>query len=365
MARTVLHPLHLELGARMVPFGGYEMPLLYSDISGEHEAVRTRAGFFDLSHMGRVRMRGPDAGLLASRVQTADAAALPVGRTRYGLVLNERGGIEDDILISREEEGYLLVVNAGNRAHDLELFEAAARGLRATIQDVSEEVAMVAVQGPEAVGILARMGLAAASDIRYYRFAVLPWRGASVLVSRTGYTGEDGFELLISRDWAMDLARTALEAGLPSGLLPCGLGARDTLRLEAGMPLHGHEIGPEVSPLEAGLEFALRPGGGYTGAEALAQERARGPARRLLGLVAEGPHIPRQGHELRLEPRGAVIGRVCSGTHSPTLRKPIATALVAAGAATAPGFLVAVRRHEVPARPVPLPFYRRPVRAAT
>ena len=357
MQRTPLYDLHRSLGARLVPFGGFEMPLSYADITTEHHAVRKEAGWFDLSHMGRVRFRGRDALKLALAVQTADAQSLMVGRTRYGMILRERGGIIDDILISREEDGYLLVVNAGNRGVDQARFVEAARGLEVDIVDDSERLAMVAVQGPAGARILDLVGLGAALDLKYYRFGNYRVGSLPILVSRTGYTGEDGFELLLPPAEAGPFSERILAAGRPLGLIPCGLGCRDTLRLEAGMPLHGHEIDAETNPIEAGLEFGVRASQEYAGAAALARVRAEGPKRRLIGLSTEGSHIPRQGHEVQHE--GRPVGVICSGTRSPTLNRNIATALVLAEAAAGPRFEVTVRKHSVEGSLVPLPFYKR------
>ena len=386
---------HLELGARMTTFGGWNMPLMYEDISTEHAAVRSAAGLFDLCHMGRVRFRGADATALANRVQTNDAEAIPEGRTRYALVLDEHGGIVDDVLISRESGGFLLVVNAGNREADLRAFEAASRGLDVIVRDDTAETAMLAIQGPAAEAVMVALGLADAAELRYYRFRVIdsPW--GSLLVSRTGYTGEDGFEIILPVGEAAAFHRAALEAGAPLGLRPCGLGCRDTLRLEAGMPLHGHEIGPEVTPLEANLEFGIRWNHDFTGRDALERQRAAGVPRTLLGMHVDGPRIPRAGcpvlvtfpdHRIarHMAPPltavssslfdmgraagnllirivdGEPAGTVCSGTRSPTLGLNLATALVDRSRGAGEGSIeIDIRGHRVPARRVPLPFYKR------
>ena len=341
----------------MVPFSGWQMPLLYDSIGSEHEATRRSAGLFDLGHMGRIRFRGPAALDLAQRVQTADVSALDPGRTRYGLVCAEDGGILDDILISREEDGFLLVVNAGNREIDLTVFGARADGLDVQIHDQTESLAMIALQGPRAAEIVTRLGLEPATKLRYYGFTSCAGAAGPVLVSRTGYTGEDGFEVLLPAAQAEDLFLRALEAGQDLGVVPCGLGARDTLRLEAGMPLYGHEIGRQTNAFEAGLAFAVQFTHPFVGAEALQRIQRDGPARRLVGLMVEGPRVPRPECPVLLE--GQVVGAVSSGTRSPTLGRNIATAMVAQEAATGAAFEVDIRGRRVKAQRTDLPFYRR------
>jgi aminomethyltransferase len=359
MKTTTLHPFHKSLGARMVPFGGYEMPVMYTDISTEHRAVRQAAGLFDLGHMGRVRLKGRDATRLADRVQTADAGSIPQGRTRYALMLFPDGGVRDDILISREHDGYLLVVNASNRAADLEFLHEQARGLEVAIVDDSDRQAMVAIQGPNALAIVSALGFRDAGAVGYYRFATADSAFGPTIVSRTGYTGEDGYELFLDAGQAEPLCRQALELGQRHGLRPCGLGARDTLRLEAGMPLYGHEIDATINPYEANLGSAVRSTADFVGSGALERVRQEGPKRALVGLIVEGPHIPRQGCTVLRD--GQAVGAVCSGTLSPTLGVNIATALIGAAAASAgTGYTVAIRKHLAEARPTTMPFYRRP-----
>jgi aminomethyltransferase len=355
MKETVLAPLHRALGARLVPFAGWNMPLLYGDIVSEHRAVRESAGLFDLGHMGRLRIRGPATWDLVRRVQTRDPEGMPLGRTRYGLVCEVDGGIIDDVLVSREEGGFLVVVNAGNREAVLELFRREARGLEVEIRDETDELGMIAVQGPQSRVILETAGLA--PDIGYYCFTTVesPW--GRVLVSRTGYTGELGFELLVPREETPPLWSHLLEVGREQGLVPCGLGARDTLRLEAGMPLYGHELRRDVNPFEAGLASSVRPHPTCIAAESLAAIRAAGPRRRLSGLEVEGRRIPRHGQPVMAGDR--TVGSICSGTHSPTLGHNIATAMLAAEVALGEQPLVVdIRGHRAPARRAHLPFYR-------
>ena len=334
------------------------MPVTYSDIRTEHDAVRKQAGLFDISHMGRVRFKGPEADQLAGRCQTLDTRELAIGRVRYSLLLNVDGGIIDDVLVSRESEDSLLfVINAGNRDADLQVFNSFAEDLDVEVIDDSERESMIAIQGPNSAAILEAMGIDGASQLGYYRMGAFEGPMGPVIASRTGYTGEIGFELIVPSERARDIWDAALEHGGAHGLIPCGLGARDTLRLEAGMPLHGHEIGPSINPYEAGLDFAVRSDLDYVGRAALDKVRAEGPARCLIGLVVAGPRIARTESTVLVD--GSEVGAVCSGTLSPTLGMNIATAIVEAKAQDAARFSVRIRRHEASARRMPLPFYRR------
>lgn len=358
MKTTPLHAAHKDLGASLVPFGGWDMPVTYSDIRTEHAAVRTAAGLFDISHMGRVRFIGKDSATLAHRVQTCGVDDLAVGRTRYALVLNQEGGIIDDVLVSREsEDGLLFVVNAGNRDIDLDVFQSYAGELDVEVRDDSESEAMIAIQGPRSPEVLDALGIEGASALKYYRFGRFQSPFGEILVSRTGYTGEIGYELILPADVVRTVWDAAIERGEPLGLIPCGLGARDTLRLEAGMPLHGQEIGPETNPYEAGIGFAVRSEADYTGRAALEKVKAEGPARTLVGLVVSGPRIARTGSPVLVE--GVEVGHVCSGTLSPTLGTNIATALVNSDVADGERFTVRIRRHEAAAARTSLPFYKR------
>jgi aminomethyltransferase len=351
MKPTPFLDIHRRLGGQVVDFAGYAMPVRYKDIGTEHHAVRKKAGLFDLCHMGRVRFKGKDATTLAQRVQTQNVAKQPVGRTRYALLCAPDGGVIDDVLVSREEDGYLFVVNASNRDADLAWFDENKKGLDVAIVDDSERLAMLAVQGPEAVAVLARFGLSGAKDVGYYKFATFPHALGPILVSRTGYTGEDGFELLFDATRSEAAWNALVDAGAPSDLIPCGLGCRDTLRLEAGMPLYGHELDRSINPFEAGLDFGVSLDNPSVALPALSKIKAEGPKRRLVGLSPEGPRIPRQGCDVFFGDER--VGVVCSGTLSPTLGKNIATALIRADAATRETFAVDIRG----------PFYVRPNRS--
>ncbi len=361
MKQTPFYALHQRHGATLVDFAGYAMPVRYQDITTEHHAVRQRAGMFDLCHMGRVRFQGPDALKLAQRVQTQNVAKQPVGRTRYALLADASANVIDDILISREEDGFLLVVNASNREVDLAWFREHAQGLNVSIIDDSERIAMLAVQGPKAVDILAAFGLPGAKDVGYYKFATLPHSSGPILVSRTGYTGEDGFELFYEAPRSNYMWDAVLKVGTPFGMIPCGLGCRDTLRLEAGMPLYGHEIDRTTNPFEAGLDFGLSLENPSVAQAALQKIKAEGPKRKLIGLSPEGPRIPRQGCAVLAGE--TKVGVVCSGTLSPTLGKNIATAMVDASAATRDDLVIDIRGNRAKAPRTELPFYVRPDRS--
>ena len=357
MQGTPLYDEHRALGARMIPFGGADMPVVYKDIESEHRAVREAAGLFDLGHMGRVRFFGPDRDRLAARCLTFDTKALDLGRTRYALILNEDAGIRDDILVSREAEALLLVINAGNRAVDMERFREQAAGLDVNIVDDTDRQTMVAIQGPRSPAVLVDMGFPSAAKMKYYRFAEVESPFGTAILSRTGYTGEIGFEIFLDSGRVVEFWRAALEIGKAHGLQPCGLGARDTLRLDAGMPLHGHEISADVNPIEAGLEFALRSDEAFVGRDALRRIQESGPRRKLIGLVAEGKRIPRQDCDVLLGDRR--VGAVASGTKSITLGTNIATALVDRADAEADEYTISIRGTLAKATRVPMPFYVR------
>ena len=333
MKQTSLHDLHVELGARMVEFGGWHMPVQYGPILEEGRTVRERSGLFDLGHMGRFQVQGPDALALVDRVCTNHCAKLEPGTIRYSLVCREDGGALDDLLFYRDVEGVYLVVNASNTERDLAWIRSHASGLEAEVRDLTAESAMLALQGPRSQEILARVVRDVdLGTIKYYRFGfgtVCGLRGTRI--SRTGYTGEDGFELYLPNEEGPRVWRELLAAGKEAGLAPIGLGARDVLRLEAGMALYGHELDETTNPFEAGLDFAIAltdEKGDFVGRSALtAMSRSR--ERRLVGITSEGPRVPRQGYELFQD--GTLVGRVCSGGVSPTLGTNIGSAFVRLG----------------------------------
>lgn len=371
--RTPLYDWHVAHGARMADFAGWDMPIQYSTIIAEHQAVRSGVGLFDISHMGRFVVQGPGATDLVQAVFTNDAAAMKPGQVKYGLVCSESGGILDDVLVYRFEHLWLMVVNASNRERIARWITLHRGSADARLDDRTFDWAMVAVQGPHAVAVVSAV-LAdrrwkeqwntSVDRLKYYQ-ALLPGSpnhaDAPFFVSRTGYTGEDGIEIILpsARVVALveDLRAAANRSGQP--LKPCGLGARDTLRLEAGMPLYGHELTEEVDPFQAGLAWAVKLSKGeFIGHGALAQRRDDLSLPKRVGLAIEGKRIAREG--ARVTSVGHDVGRVTSGTFSPTLGKPIAMAYVEpAHAATGTVCSIDVRGSAVPATVVPLPFYRR------
>jgi aminomethyltransferase len=353
LRRTPLYEEHKELGARLVDFAGWEMPVQYEGVKAEHAAVRERAGLFDVSHMGEVVFRGPDAEAAVQRLVTRDVARMEVGQAGYCAVCYETGGTVDDVLVYRREEDYLVVVNAANREKDVAHFRENTAELDVEITDESDDWALLALQGPEAVGLLQRFTETDLSAVRYYRFVAGEVEGAPAILSRTGYTGEDGFEIYLRPDSAAAVLRRLIE----SGAAPVGLGARDTLRLEAGMSLYGNELTPGITPLEAGISFAVhldkKPG--FIGQEALRKQKEEGMARKVVAFELTGRGIARHEHPVFVE--GEEVGHVTSGTHSPTLGKAIGLALVPAGVEDS--FEVVIRGKPVGARVVSLPFYKR------
>jgi aminomethyltransferase len=355
----------------LVPFAGYELPVHYGSIVGEHTACRTAAALFDVSHMGRLRFDGPQAGDLLDRLLTRPASTLPIGTVRYALICHEHGGTVDDVLVSRLQAPssvapyFFLVVNASNRHRVVQLIEQtlAEHPLDVVCRDVTDDTAMLAVQGPRAVEVVDRLLDGCAGPLKYYRAMVAERGGRPVIVSRTGYTGEDGVELVLRADDAKRMADNLLLAGGIVGLQPAGLGARDTLRLEAGMPLYGHELDDQRDPLSAGLGFAvdLTPGRMFAGAEALRAIAARGgPESVRVGLLLEGRRPVREGAAV-LDSDAKPCGLVSSGSFAPTLQRPVAMAYVPRDLAdTGTALAVDIRGTSAAATVVELPFYRRP-----
>jgi aminomethyltransferase len=353
--RTPLYAWHSGHGARLVEFGGWDMPVQYTGIVEEHQAVRGAAGIFDISHMGRLYFSGPDALGWIQQVYTNNAATLKDGQVRYGLVCNAQGGIRDDVLVYRLGDGYAMVVNASNRTK-IVAWLLEHRGQRqASFEDRTTATGMVAVQGPSALEICRGLTAADAGQLGYYFAVSTTWQGRPCLLSRTGYTGEDGVELVVDATHAVEL----WEELVKRGARPCGLGARDTLRLEAAMPLYGHELSEDIDPLQAGLGWAVKMDrGDFIGREALLR-RQQDPSRRLrVGLELEGKRIAREGAGVLANDRP--VGVVTSGTFAPTVNRAIAMAYVDPDhSAVGTGLQVDVRGKKEPARVVALPFYRR------
>ncbi|MDQ1008183.1 aminomethyltransferase [Streptomyces sp. V4I23] len=363
--RTPLLALHRSLGATMTDFAGWDMPLRYASERDEHNAVRTTAGLFDLSHMGEITVTGPQAVDLLNYALVGNIGTVGPGRARYTMICQEDGGIVDDLIVYRlGETEYMVVANAGNAQIVLDALTERAAGFDAQVRDDRDAYALIAVQGPRSPGILASLTDADLDGLKYYAGLPGTVAGVPALIARTGYTGEDGFELFVEPQHAEKLWQALTEAGASAGLIPCGLSCRDTLRLEAGMPLYGHELTTALTPFDAGLGRVVKfeKDGDFVGREALtaAAERAEtAPPRKLVGLIAEGRRVPRAGMDVVAD--GKVIGTVTSGAPSPTLGKPIAMAYVDAAHAApgTPGVGVDIRGTHEPYEVVALPFYKR------
>jgi len=341
----------------MTTFGGWAMPLQYASIREEHQAVRTAAGLFDLSHMGEVRLRGPSAPALVERLVTNEIGSLPAGRARYALLCNDAGGILDDLLVYAEDDGYLLVVNASTQDKDVDWIRRHA-GPGAVVENVGPHTALIGVQGPNALALVQQLAEQSLQDVRYYAFIEATVAGLGCRISRTGYTGEDGFELFCGPADAPRLWRTLLEQGKRFGLRPAGLGARDTLRLEAAMRLYGNDMDEHTNPLEAGLAWAVKLDKEFIGRDAIAKVRDAGPSRITTGLRMLDQSIPRHGYPVLAE--GRPVGVVSSGNVSFTLGYNIALAFVPiALARLGMRLAVEVRGSPAPAEVVVLPFYKR------
>ena len=373
--RTTLYDTHVASGARMVPFGGWDMPVQYEGTIVEVEAVRKAAGIFDVSHMGRLNISGPNAAGLLDLLLTGSASGLRVGRARYCFICNERGGVIDDTIFYRlSDDEFLLIPNAGNREEVALWFDRQlaghfdGRGVQIT--DRTMATGLIAVQGPQAAGIVdglcedfspgARLARNPGRDpqpslLRPYTWGRGHIDGRRIFVGRTGYTGEDGFELAVQASDSAAIWERLTEAGAA----PCGLGARDVLRLEAGLPLHGHELSDSISPIEAGLGRFVRRDGGFNGADVLDHQRVYGTPRQMVGLTMPGRSAPRAGYDVLAD--GSVVGIVSSGSYSPTLERCIAMAFVDAEHAE-PGteLQVDIRGRAADVTTTELPFYRRP-----
>ncbi len=356
--RTPLYDWHVAHGGRMVEFGGWAMPVQYTGIVAEHQAVRTAAGLFDISHMGRLSFAGAGSLDLIQYVFTNDAGTMKDGQVRYGLICNEHGGVRDDVLVYRWPYGYAMVVNASNRIKIIDWLAAHKGGHAVEVSDRTTDTAMIAVQGPRAVALALDL-FPGADRLAYYYAEPTTYRGKPCVVSRTGYTGEDGLEVIVPRDLGVPL----WEDFVTRGAVPSGLGARDTLRLEAAMPLYGHELTEEINPFEAGLAWAMKlQKGDFIGRGSLlmAREQVGRSGRQRVGLELEGRRAAREGCPVVLGD-GREVGRVTSGSFTPTLQKSIAMAYVdVAHASVGTRLLVDVRGKNEPARVVPLPFYKRP-----
>jgi aminomethyltransferase len=368
MRRTPLYDAHVQAGARLVDFHGWEMPVQYRGILDETRQVRAHAGIFDLSHMGRLVVTGPGREAFAEHLFSANFGRLKVGRAKYGFFLNADGYPIDDVIAYRDADAVHFVINGGNREADdawarerLAAFSKAGAAA-ATLENVSDAQAMIAIQGPDSEATLQPLCGADLSQVPYYGFTTAPVCGMRMLVARTGYTGEDGFEVFPEAGKGRLVWDALLGAGKPFAVEPIGLGARDTLRLEAGMPLYGNEIDLETDPLEAGLDFGVDLGkDGTVGVPALRARKARGLEKRLVAFVAHSPRVPRHGYDVFDGTKR--VGKVASGAASPTLGKNIGTAFVPPALADVGRRLsMDVRGSAQPIEVVPSPFYRRPPR---
>ncbi len=358
MRRTPLYEAHVAAGARMVDFSGWEMPVQYAGILEEAKHVRSAVGLFDLCHMGRLEVRGPEAVAAVDATVSCNTGKLPLGVCKYGLLCNEAGGVIDDVLVYRDRDLVHVIVNAGNRERDFRRVQETCGPFECEVASLSDDQTMLALQGPRSEALLQPLADADLKALGYYRFTRANVAGVPCLLSRTGYTGEDGFELFFAKGKARAMWDLLLAKGKGQDLRPIGLGARDTLRTEAGMPLYGHEMDEATNPLEAGLAFGIDLGKAFPGAAALRASKEKGLARRLVGLRLETRRIARPGAEVRHG--GKPVGKVTSGTHSPTLDASIAMAFVPTALSAAGGRLqVEIRGEEHPAEVIPLPFYKR------
>ncbi len=356
LKRTPLHDIHVALGAKIVPFAGYEMPVQYPrGITAEHKAVREACGVFDVSHMGEFWVNGARAVDFVNHVTTNNVAALEVGQVHYSTILNDRGTIEDDCLIYRFADKVMMVVNASNAPKDYAHIVRHAAEFGVTIHDATDEMTLLAVQGPKTAPILQTLTKTDLSTIKYYHFTEGEVAGQKAIISRTGYTGEDGFELYIANDAAVPIWQALMATGQ---ITPAGLGARDSLRLEMGMALYGNDIDDTVTPLEANLAWLVKlPKGEFVGKNALVAQKEAGIKKKLVGFTMEDRNFPRHGYPVFYN--GEASGVVCSGTMSPTLGVAIGTAyLPTAGAKEGTVFEVEIRGKRLPATVTKPPFFK-------
>jgi aminomethyltransferase len=357
--RTPVYPAHVALGAKIIEFGGWDMPLSYSGATEEHQAIRQRCGLFDVSHMGEVELRGSEAAAVCQHLTANDVSKLRIGDAQYSLLCNDRGGVIDDLVVLRTgPDRYVLIVNAANTATDVAWITERTRG-RAEVIDRSAELGLLALQGPDAEVALRTLTPAPLASLRPFAAIDTTVAGRRAWVSRTGYTGEDGFELMLDAGDTLAVWEAVLEAVRRRGGLAAGLGARDSLRLEAGLPLHGSDVDAETTPLEAGLAWVVKlRKGDFIGRAPLAAQAEGGPPRRLVAFELAEPAVPRHGHTIFHD--GAAAGTVTSGMRSPTLGTFIGLGYVTSGvSAPATPIAVEIRGRRVPGRIVERPFYRR------
>ena len=354
LLKTTLHQKHLDLGAKMVDFGGWDMPLYYSSMLEEHHAVRKSAGIFDASHMGEFLLKGEGSVESLEKLVTSRVSTIPIGKARYGLLLNDLGGIIDDLIVYRlSQDSFIIIVNSSNKAIDFEWIQSHL--WKSTLEDLSGALSLLALQGPNAQSILQKLIKNDLSQIPYFGFIkpiFINKLSGFALIARTGYTGEDGFEILIDNTHAADLINQMIK----DGAKPCGLGARDTLRLEAGMPLYGNELDDKTTPLDANLSWAVSFEKDFKGKEALLLQTKNGLTKYLKGIVLDSG-IPRHNCDIIFQSKS--VGKVASGTFSPTLKKGIATAFLNFDAKDGERVEVVVHGQNKLATIVKMPFYKR------
>jgi aminomethyltransferase len=359
LKRTPLNEVHRECHARMVDFGGWDMPVQYSGIVDEHQAVRNAVGLFDVSHMGEIEIRGPEALKLVDYVTTNAASRLAAGQVQYSGLLYDHGGFVDDILVHKvADDSYFLCVNASNQEKDFAHIHELNR-FDCEVDFASPRYAQLAIQGPRALNVASKLTKSDLAAVRYYWFVDGEFAGVPARMARTGYTGEDGFEIYIAPDHACAVWHAIMDAGADAGIRRCGLGARNTLRLEAAMSLYGHEIGASITPFDAGLSWIVKmEKGEFVGREALARQKEKGITRKLVGFEMRGRGIARDGYEVLIDEKPA--GWVTSGSPAPYLNKNIGLAMLPADRATTGEKIgILIRNQSADAEIVPTPFYKR------
>ncbi len=364
LKKTPLNAAHRELGGKMVDFGGWEMPVQYpAGVIEEHMATRTRAGLFDVSHMGEIWVEGEDAIPFVNRITTNDVTKLVDGQAHYSALTNEKGGVVDDLLVYRfDVDKLLLVVNAGTTEKDWDWISSQKKTENVTLTNASADYCQIAIQGPNAFGILQRLTETDLGEIKYYHFTMGYVDGVESIISRTGYTGEDGFEVYANEKYARQIWDKMLETGdfgKDSGIVPCGLAARNTLRLEAGMSLYGHELSDEITPLEANLGWITKlQKGDFVGSDVLRKSKEEGIKRRIAGFEMTEPGIARDGYDVYIEDKR--VGYVTSGSPAPFLKKNIGLAFLPVEFANdGQEIRIDVRGKHLSAKVVPTPFYKR------
>ncbi|MFI2742616.1 glycine cleavage system aminomethyltransferase GcvT [Zhouia sp. PK063] len=361
MKNTALTNIHISLGAKMVPFAGYNMPVQYEGVTAEHETVRNGVGVFDVSHMGEFFVKGPKALDLIQKISSNDAAKLTIGRAQYSCMPNENGGIVDDLIIYKlAEEEYMLVINASNIEKDWNWISKYNEEFGAEMTNVSDEYSLLAIQGPKAIEAMQSLTPVNLSAITYYHFELAEFAGLeNTIISATGYTGSGGFEIYCKNEVAEALWNKVFEAGEDFGIKPIGLAARDTLRLEMGFCLYGNDIDDTTSPLEAGLGWITKFTKDFVNSEALKTQKENGVTKKLIGFELNERGIPRHGYDI-VDANGSVIGNVTSGTMAPTIGKGIGLGYVnSAFSGVDTTVYIQIRKNAIPATVVKLPFYKK------